>query len=139
MRGGTVRKSVPKCRNSSRRLSAGACGDRRLAHVRKSRLKGGCKARLPAPQNWQNFGRTTLDSLPAIPKQDCFNNSSALPCKVPVAVALLTPDFQIPRGFQGRSPCLRFLEKSVESVAGVIGVARSGRALIDDVGGRRVS
>src|ERR1039458_5426491 len=24
-----------------RRLSAGACGDRRLAHVRKSRLKGG--------------------------------------------------------------------------------------------------
>jgi hypothetical protein len=32
-----------KCRNSRRRLSAGACGDRRLAHVRKSRLKGGCR------------------------------------------------------------------------------------------------
>src|ERR1039458_7735723 len=32
-----------KCRNSSRRLSAGACGDRRLAHARKSRLKGECR------------------------------------------------------------------------------------------------
>src|ERR1035441_9901509 len=32
-----------KCRISSRRLSAGACRDRRLAHVRKSRLKGGCR------------------------------------------------------------------------------------------------
>src|ERR1035441_10773822 len=31
MRGGTVRKSVPKCRNSSRRLSAGACHVRGFA------------------------------------------------------------------------------------------------------------
>jgi len=31
------------------------------------------------------------DSLPAIPKQDCFSDSSILTCKDPVAVALLTP------------------------------------------------
>src|ERR1039458_2882243 len=30
------------------------------AYVQKSRLNRRLQARLPAPQNWQNFGRTTL-------------------------------------------------------------------------------
>src|ERR1039458_2067591 len=33
-----------------------------------------------------------LDSLPASPKQNCFNNSSVLTYKDPAAVALLTPN-----------------------------------------------
>ena|ERR1017187_3103346 len=51
--------------------------------------------------------RRFLEALPAIPKQDCFDNSWVSTCEDSAAVALPTSDFQFPEGFQGRSPWLQ--------------------------------
>src|ERR1017187_6479863 len=72
----------------------------RPRHLRES------SPRLPSHRAGHHRRHRELDSSPAIPKPGYFNNFPVLLYEDSAAAALLTPDFQIPEGFQGRSPWL---------------------------------